>query len=57
MQLAEPLYHNISMWQELLRVFVLIGVEQRGKVRGSRTDEEGGLWYCVGELCLCFGVE
>jgi len=36
------------MWQELLRVFVMIGVEQRGKVRGSRTEEEGGLWYCVG---------
>ena len=48
MQLAEPLYHNISMWQELLRGFVLIGVEQRGKVEGAGLEGEGGLWYFVG---------
>ena len=41
------------MWQELLRVFVLIGVEQRGKVRGSRTC--GGEVVCgtLWDNCVC----
>jgi len=41
---SKPLYHNISMWQKLLSVFVLTGVEQRGEVRGSRT---WGRRWCV----------
>ena len=46
--LAKPVWYNNKMWQEIFRVCVVIGVEQRKKVKGSRLGGVGSLYYCAG---------